>query len=231
MPDQLFQSPPRFEGLPRDGFRVFAIGDREERRRAIIRAFHPPLQVLAEDLQERLAPLAEVALHAHLPRLDWPRGYQPFCTWLALSRLVQGYQAGPQLNVGVHANHVAIRLGWDSQAAMFGRFEFLATHAGLGREMEAVADEAELCFRIYASAPWPEGSKCVYESPRDWKGAFEEVGRRGVWFELGLRRDLPEAASWVGSPALGEETYRIFRALLPLYDRLAGQAMRSNDRE
>ena len=28
------------------------------------------------------------------------------CTWLALSREAHGYQAGPQLNVGVHADHV-----------------------------------------------------------------------------------------------------------------------------
>lgn len=167
----------------------------------------------------------EAPLHIHLPRLDWPRGYQPFCTWLALSRLAQGYQAGPQLNVGVHAGYVAIRLGWDSQAASFGRFEFLATHAGLGDEMERVAGEEGLAFRVYASAPWPEGSRCVHQSAQDWKAAFEEVGRRGVWFELGVRRNLPEAASWVGSSAMGEEAYRVFRALMPLYDRLAGHAI------
>ena len=109
MSDLLFEPPLRFEGLPAEGFRVFAIQDREERRRAIINAFHPALHELAEDLLERLGPSAAAPLHAHLPRLDWPRGYQPFGTWLALSREVQGYQAGPQLNVGIHADHVALR--------------------------------------------------------------------------------------------------------------------------
>ena len=64
-------------------------------------------------------------LHAHLPRLDWPRDYQPFCTWLALSHHGQGYLAGPQLNGGVHSSYVAVRLGWDTSQAPFGRFEFL----------------------------------------------------------------------------------------------------------
>ena len=224
MSDQLSRPPPRFDGLPTDGFKVFAIPDPEQRRRAIIETFHPSLQALAEDLEGRLGPLAGAPLHAHLPKLDWPRGYQPFCTWLALSRVVKGYQAGPQLNVGVHADHVAIRLGWDTQAATFGRFEFLARHAGLGAEMEAVAAEHGFRFRVYAAAPWPEGSTRVYESAGDWRGAFDEVGRRGVWFELGVRRDLPEALPWVGSSALGEEAYRAFEALLPLYDRLAGHA-------
>jgi hypothetical protein len=43
-----------------------------------------------------------------------------------------------------------------------------------------------------------------------------------VWFELGERRDLPGAAPWVGSQALARDACALFRALLPLYDRLAG---------
>lgn len=224
MSDLLFEPPLRFKGLPAEGFRVFAIQDREERRRAIINAFHPALQELAEDLLERLGPSAAAPLHAHLPRLDWPRGYQPFGTWLALSREVHGYQAGPQLNVGIHADHVALRLGWDTAAATFGRFEFLARHGGIGEEMARLADEESLRFRVYAAQPWPQGSRKVYESATDWKSAFAEVSRRGVWFELGERREIPDELSWAGSPALGKDACRILKALLPLYDRLAGHA-------
>ena len=224
MSDLLFEPPLRFGGLPAEGFRVFAIRDREERRRAIIGAFHPALQDLGEDLLERLGPSAAAPLHAHLPRLDWPRGYQPFGTWLALSREAQGYQAGPQLNVGVHADHVAIRLGWDTAATTFGRFEFLVRHGGLGEEMTRLAAEESLQFRVYAAEPWPRGSRMVHESATDWSGAFAEVSRRGVWFELGERREIPAELAWASSPALGSDACRILKALLPLYDRLAGHA-------
>jgi hypothetical protein len=224
MSDLLFEPPLRFEGLPAEEFRVFEIADRQERRRAIVRAFHPPLQKLSEDLLERLSPLAAAPLHAHLPRLDWPPGYRPFCTWLALSREAHGYQAGPQLNVGVHADHVAIRLGWDTQATSFGRFEFLSRHGRLGEEMAGLAEQHGLQFRVYAAAEWPVGSRLVYDSATDWTGAFDEVARRGVWFELGERRDLPASLPWAGSAELGQDASRIFKALLPLYDRLAGHA-------
>jgi hypothetical protein len=222
MSELLFEPPLRFQGLPADAWRVFAIPEREERRRAIVRAFHPSLALLGEDLLERLSPLAAAPLHAHLPRLDWPRGYQPFCTWLVVSREAHGYQAGPQLNVGVHADHVAIRLGWDTQATAFGRFEFLSRHGGVGDEMARLAAERNLRFRVYSAAPWPEGSRLVFDSPTEWAKAFDEVARRGVWFELGERRDLPGAAPWVGSQALARDACALFRALLPLYDRLAG---------
>jgi hypothetical protein len=62
----------------------------------------------------------------------------------------------------------------------------------------------------------------VFDSPTEWAKAFDEVARRGVWFELGERRDLPGAAPWVGSQALARDACALFRALLPLYDRLAG---------
>ena len=224
MSDLLFEPPLRFTGLPAEGFRVFAIQDREERRRAIIDAFHPALHELGEDLLERLGPAAAAPLHVHLPRLDWPRGYQPFGTWLALSREVHGYQAGPQLNVGVHADHVAVRLGWDTAAATFGRFEFLARHGGIGEEMTRLAENESLRFRVYAAEPWPKGSRMVYESATDWASAFAEVSRRGVWFELGERREIPEELAWASSPALGNAACRILKGLLPLYDRLAGHA-------
>jgi hypothetical protein len=224
MSERLFQPPSRFRGLPADGFDVFAIPDREARRRAIIDTFHPHLEILAGDLLEALGPKAAEPLHSHLPRLDWPRGYQPFCTWLALSRETQGYQKGPQLNIGVHADHVAIRLGWDTQAANFGRFEFLCRHGGIGVELVELASAHDLQFAVFAAAPWPRGSTRVFESASDWPGAFAEVARRGVWFEIGTHRDLPEAAEWVSSPELGTEALRVFEALLPVYERVAGSS-------
>jgi hypothetical protein len=218
----LFRPESRFRGFDEEAFRAFAIQDRDERRRAILSGFHPALQLLSEDLLELLNPLTAVPLHAHLPRLDWPQGYQPFCTWLALSRMAHGYQAGPQLNVGVHGDHVAIRLAWDTSADGFGRFEFLCRHGGLGGDLADVATAAGLAFRVYASARWPEGSHLVFESREDWPGAFDEVKRRGVWFELGVRHELPETIDLVTSPAIGAEASRVLVALLPLYDRIAG---------
>jgi hypothetical protein len=218
----LFRPEPRFTGLDPKAFRAFAVRDRDERRRAIVSGFHPALALLGEDLLERLNPIAAMPLHTHLPRLDWPQGYQPFCTWLALSRMAHGYQAGPQLNLGVHADHVAARLAFDASADAYGRFEFFCRHGGLGADLAEAAAANGLTFRVYASAPWPEGSHLVFQSASDWPGAFAEVARRGVWFELGVRHDLPAAQELVTTPALGDEAARVFLALLPLYDRIAG---------
>lgn len=216
------QPSPGFCGLPREGFGLFRIEDRNRRRRAIIDTFHPPLSALGQELIESLAPGASEPLHAHLPRLDWPRGYQPFCTWLALSRESHGYQAGPQLNVGVHEDHIALRLGWDAAADAFGRFEFLCRHGELRDELFRLAAEQELLFRVYAAAPWPRGSERVFESSTDLVGSFDETHRRGVWWELGRRLELPEAMGLVCSPELGHVTAGLFSALLPVLDRIAG---------
>jgi len=220
MDPTLFEPADRFRGLPVEGFDVFALPDRARRRHAIVETFHPPLEVLADDLIWHLQRRAERPLKHHLPRLDWPRDYEPFCTWLALSHQVHGYQNHGQLNVGVHAGYVAIRLGWDATQDAFGRFEFLARCGGLGEEMARLAVEHGLRFRVYASARWPEGSRCVFESATDWQGAFETLRARGLWFELGVRHDLPRAAGLIGSPALGREAARVFGALLPVYERV-----------
>lgn len=220
----LFDPRPEFDGLPERGFDVFAIEARDARRRAIIETFHPPLEALGTDLVARLGPRADRPLHAHLPRLDWPRTYEPFATWLALSHHAQGYQDGPQLNVGVHADHVAVRLGWDTGAATFGRFEFLCRHGGLGEELVEVAREAGLRFRVYAAARWPEGSRCVLESDGPTGPTFDEVRRRGVWWELGRRLELPDELATVASPALGTLAGEIFERLLPSYERVVGES-------
>jgi hypothetical protein len=219
----LFAPPSAFQGLPESGFGLFSIPDRSTRRRAILETIHPALAALGEDLLARLSAAAVEPLHAHLPRLDWPKDYEPFCTWLALSRQAHGYQSGPQLNVGVHAEHVSVRLGWDTSSDAFARFEFLGRHGEVGERMRALAVERNLRFRVYASAPWPEGSRCVLETPDSLGPSFDEVRRRGVWWELGRRWDLPADLPFVCSPEFGAEATRIFQALLPLYDRIEGE--------
>jgi hypothetical protein len=214
----LLPPPPKFPGFKREDFDVFAIRDREARRRAIIAAFHPGLKSLADDALLLLNEAPGSVFHAHVPRLDWPKGYVSFCTWLALSRLPHGYQAGPQLNVGIHADFVAARLAWDTSADAFGRFEFRCRVAKLGDTLAETAASAGLSFRVYAAAPWPDGSRCVFISPTDWDEAFAEVARRGVWWELGRRWDLPGSFELVGSSAWSGAVTEVLLALRPLYD-------------
>lgn len=219
----LFDRDSRFPGLPREGFEVFRIPDHEERRLAILDVIHPSLKLLAEDLLALLNPHATDPLHAHLPQLNWPRGYRSFCTWLVLSRETHGYQEGAQLNVGVHADQVAVRLGWDTAADAFGRFEFLSRHADLGRDLIEVAGDQSLALRVFAAAPWPEGSTLVFESPVKLSESFDEVRRRGVWWEIGRRYPVPDALDHVCSPELGREAAEILGALLPIYERISGE--------
>ena len=216
----LFEPDRRFRGLDPAAFDAFSIQEKERRRRAILDGFHPALQALGDDLVERLAAAGEPPLHAHLPQLNWPKTYQPFCTWLALSHLAQGYQSAAQLNVGVHADHVAARLAWDASQVGFARFEFRARHGGLGVRLAEVAETANLEFRVYAAAPWPEGSKLVFESRSDWPGSFHETALRGVWWELGRRWELPESRDLVASPEFGKAALEVLRALLPVFDRV-----------
>jgi hypothetical protein len=218
----LFQPSARFEGLPREGFAVFELRNDNERRREIHEVIHPALEALAEDLLARLNAKATEPLHHHVPRLDWPRGYRPFCTWLALSRAPQGYQSGAQLNVGVHRDHVSVRLGWDTSADLFGRFEFLSRHGSLGAALTRVAAELDLEFRVFASAPWPRGSDCVFESATDLRGSLDEIARRGVWWEVGRRHEVPGELDHLCSPEFGTEAAEILEGLLPIYERIAG---------
>jgi hypothetical protein len=219
----LFGPEARFGGLPAKGFGLFDLPNRDLRRMRIIETIHPALTELGEDLLERLNPIATKKLHLCLPRLDWPRGYQPFCTWLALSQEAQGYQGGAQLNVGVHRDHVALRLGWDCSADAFGRFEFLALYGPLKATLAEFALENGLFFRVYAGAEWPIGSRLVFSSPSDIVGSFAEVARHGVWWEVGRRHELPVSLEHVTSESLGTEAAALFARMLPVYERIAGK--------
>ena len=109
----------RFEGLPREGFELFAEPSRERRRRAILETIHPPLQRLGDYLVRRLRAAAGAPLHTHLPQLNWPPGYQPFCTWLTLSFEAQGYQEDAQLNIGVWLPDWAGPADWETADIRF----------------------------------------------------------------------------------------------------------------
>ena len=213
----------RFEGLPLTRLDIFEIPDVDLRRQAIIDVFHPPLLLLGHDLVPRLEPLAETELHVFQPRLNWPKSYKPFCTWMAISREKQGYQACGQLNVGVHRDYVAVRLGWDASVPSYGRFQFLCRYRGIGDLLRSTAEERDLQFRVYAAAPWPLGSELVYVSKSDLDGAFADVRRHGVWFEIGRRYDLPLHQGLVSSPEFGDQVAEVFESLMPVYLRAAGR--------
>jgi hypothetical protein len=218
----LFEREPSFPGLPEEGFGLFVTPARAWRRQEILRVIHPALAALGEDLVERLSPRAAAPLRAHLPRLDWPRDYEPFCTWLALSRDAHGYQSGPQLNVGVHPDHVAVRLGWDTSSDAFGRFEFLCRHGSLGTELLELARVAELRFRVYPTGRWPDPVRPVFNSGDDLKGSLDELQRHGAWWEVGRRYELPAAMPLVTVPKFGEVCAEVLESLLPVYDHAKG---------
>lgn len=217
------EAEPRFDGLPLGRRDVFDIPDVDLRRQAIIDVFHPPLLALGNDLVPRLQTLAGTELYIFQPRLNWPPSYQPFCTWLAISREKQGYQACGQLNIGMHRDYVAVRLGWDASVPSFGRFEFLCRYRGIGDMLRSAAEAHDLQFRVYVATPWPVGSEMVYVSQTDLDGAFADVRRHGVWFEIGRRYDLPLHEKLVESAAFGEHVARVFESLMPVYLRAAGR--------
>lgn len=212
-----------FSGLPVHQLDVFEIPDTEQRRQAIIEVFHPPLLALGEELIPRLGPAAGTGLHLFQPRLNWPRSYQPFCTWLVISRETQGYQACGQLNIGMHRDHASVRLGFDTSVPAYGRFEFLCRFHGVGERLVGLAADQDLQFRVYAAAPWPEGSSLVFSSDHDLGGAFDDARMHGVWFEIGRRYGFPERQELVGSRAFLEEAGAVLEILMPVYLEAAGR--------
>ncbi len=212
-----------FSGLPTHRLDVLDIPDTDRRRQAIIEVFHPPLRALGEELLPRLVSAGGTGLHLFQPRLNWPRSYQPFCTWLVISRETQGYQACGQLNIGIHRDHASVRLGFDTSVAAYGRFEFLCRFHGVGERLVRLAADGDLRFRVYAAVDWPEGSRLVFTSDHDLDGAFDDVRMHGVWFEIGRRYDLPAREALVGSRDFLEEAGEVLELLIPVYLEAAGR--------
>ena len=93
----------------------------------------------------------------------------------------------------------------------------------MGDLLLSTAEEHDLQFRVYSAAPWPVGSELLFVSRTDLEGAFSEVRRHGVWFEIGRRYDLPLHEKLVASPAFGEHVAQVFECLMPVYLRAAGR--------
>jgi hypothetical protein len=213
----------RFPGFALEDFDCFAILDRRRRRAEILSRFHPRLAALGEDLLAAFRARGITGLYPHLPQLNWPRNYEPFCTWLALSNQPHRYQRLAQLNVGVHRPYVAVRLGFDTAADEFGRFLFLLTHGDLGEILERVAVPAGLRCRVYKKAPWPEGSRAIFDSGEDFLAGVRVAERDGAnWFEVGKVLGVEDAAKELSSPGFAGTCAEILLALYPLYRRLAG---------
>ena len=85
-----------------------------------------------------------------------------------------------------------------------------------------VAAELDLQFRVFASAPWPRGSDCVFASATDLRGSLDEIARRGVWWEVGRRHEVPGELDHLCSPEFGVEAAEVLEGLLPIYERIAG---------
>jgi hypothetical protein len=60
----------------------------------------------------------------------------------------------------------------------------------------------------------------VFAAAADVAGSFDEVTRRGVWWEVGRRHELPAELDRVCSAGWGREVARVFSELLPLYERI-----------
>jgi hypothetical protein len=123
----------------------------------------------------------------------------------------------------MHRDYVAVRLGWDTSVPSFGRFEFLCRYRGIGDLLRETAKAHDLQFRVYAPAPWPVGSEMVFVSKSDLEGAFADVRRHGIWFEIGRRYDLPLHDKLIGSAMFKEHVAEVLVSLMPVYLRAAGR--------
>jgi len=216
-------TPFRFPGFKPGDFEPFRIPDRHHRREEIIRLLHPKLGALGEDILSDFRRRGIEGLHPHLPHLNWPPGYEPFCTWLALSTQPHRYQQLAQLNVGVHEPYVSVRLGFDTAGEAFGRFLFLMSHSDLPGVLARIAVPAGLRCRVFRRAPWPEGSRAVFDSGEDFLRGVQAAEREnGNWFEVGkifTRQDQGEA---LGKPEFAATATGILLTLYPVFRRLAG---------
>ena len=215
--------PFKFPGFSSEDFSTFSIPDRPRRREEIIRLIHPKLAALGEDILADFRKRGIEGLHPHLPHLNWPPGYEPFCTWLALSTQSHRYQDLAQLNVGVHEPFVAVRLGFDTSGVAFGRLLFLMSHGDLKEVFARIAVPAELRCRVYRRSPWPEGSRAVFDSGVDFLGGIRIAEKEGAhWFEVGKVFSREGNSQLLASPEFAGAATQILLTLYPIFRRLAG---------
>jgi uncharacterized protein DUF1054 len=213
----------RFPGFSSEDFSVFSLADRAQRREAIIRLVHPKLAALGEDILADFRKRGIEGLHPHLPHLNWPPGYEPFCTWLALSTQSHRYQDLAQLNVGVHQPFVAVRLGFDTSGFAFGRLLFLMSHGDMKEVFARIAVPAGLRCRVYRRVPWPEGSRAVFDSGEDFLEGVRIAEKEGAhWFEVGRVFSREEHGQLLASPEFAGAATQILLTLYPIFRRLAG---------
>ena len=213
----------RFPGFEPGDFETFRIRDRHHRREEILRLLHPKLKALGADLLSDFRYRGIEVLHPHLPQLNWPPGYEPFCTWLALSAHPHRYQQLAQLNVGVHEPYVAVRLGFDTAGEAFGRFLFLMSHGDLPGVLDRIAAPAGLRCRVYRQTPWPEGSRVIFDSGEAFlRGVKAAERENGNWFEVGRVFTRQDHGGELEQPEFAATAAGILLDLYPVFRRLAG---------
>jgi uncharacterized protein YktB (UPF0637 family) len=216
-------APFRFPGFTDEDFTVFRIPERARRREEIIRLIHPKLAALGEDILADFRRRGIEGLYPHLPQLNWPPGYQPFCTWLALSTQSHRYQDLAQLNVGVHEPFVAVRLGFDTSGFAFGRLLFLMSHGDLKEVLARIAVPAGLRCRVYRRVPWPEGSRALFDSGEDFLQAVQIAEKEGAhWFEVGKTFPRESSDVLLTSSEFAATAAQTLLTLYPIFRRLAG---------
>ncbi|MCI0402174.1 MAG: DUF1054 family protein [Acidobacteria bacterium] len=213
----------RFPGFTDEDFTSFRIPERARRREEIIRLIHPKLAALGEDILADFRRRGIEGLYPHLPQLNWPPGYQPFCTWLALSTQSHRYQDLAQLNVGVHEPFVAVRLGFDTSGFAFGRLLFLMSHGDLKEVLARIAVPAGLRCRVYRRVPWPEGSRALFDSGEDFLQGVQIAEQQGAhWFEVGKIFPRESYDELLSSPEFAATAAQLQLTLYPIFRRLAG---------
>ncbi len=216
-------APYRFPGFLPEDFLPFRIRERSRRREEILARLHPKLEALGSDILADFRSRGIEGLYPHLPQLNWPRGYEPFCTWLAISTQPHRYQHLAQLNVGVHAPYVTVRLGFDTAGEIFGRFLFLMSHGDLPEVLARIAVPAGLRCRAYRKAPWPEGARAVFDSGDDFLAGVKAAEREGAnWFEVGRIFTRDGHTDELSKPEFAEAAAAILLVLYPVFRRLAG---------
>ena len=86
------------------------------------------------------------------------------------------------------------------------------------RRIDAILDAGGAApddFRADPRVEFPETT--------DLPATFDEVNRRGVWWELGRRFEVPGELPLISSAEFGREAAGIFERMLPVYDLIVGE--------